>query len=85
MNNSTNLILNRDAPPFDNPEIRGPWRSRIDRKAFIDILNQGEAELGGTMQPRARRRVGPAEGDLRPPCRATDRTSRRTASEAARS
>ena len=23
----------------------------LDRKAFIDILNQGDAEVGGTMQP----------------------------------
>ena len=51
MNNTTNLILNRDAPPFDNPDLRRRWCWRIDRKAFIDILNQGNAELGGTMQP----------------------------------
>ena len=37
--------------------------ARIDRKSFVDILNQGDAELGGTMQPPGRR-VGPAPGDL---------------------
>jgi peptide/nickel transport system substrate-binding protein len=51
MNNSTNLIVNRDAPPFDNPEIRKALVLALDRKAFIDILNQGNAEVGGTMQP----------------------------------
>jgi peptide/nickel transport system substrate-binding protein len=51
MNNSTNLILNRDAPPFDNPDLRLALNLAIDRKAFVDILNQGDAELGGTMQP----------------------------------
>ena len=51
MNNSTNLILNRDAPPFDNPEIRKAMALGIDRKAFIDIINQGQADAGGTMQP----------------------------------
>ena len=51
MNNSTNLILNRDAPPFDNPEIRKAMALGIDRKAFIDIINQGRADAGGTMQP----------------------------------
>jgi peptide/nickel transport system substrate-binding protein len=51
MNNSTNLILNRDAPPFDNPEIRKALVLALDRKAFIDILNQGDALEGGTMQP----------------------------------
>jgi peptide/nickel transport system substrate-binding protein len=51
MNNSTNLILNRDAPPFDNPDLRKALVLAIDRKAFIDILNQGDAQAGGTMQP----------------------------------
>jgi peptide/nickel transport system substrate-binding protein len=51
MNNSTNLIINRDAPPFDNAELRRALALGIDRKAFIDIINQGEAQQGGTMQP----------------------------------
>jgi peptide/nickel transport system substrate-binding protein len=51
MNNSTNLILNRDAPPFDNPELRKALALAIDRKSFVDIINQGDARLGGTMQP----------------------------------
>ena len=51
MNNSTNLIVNRDAPPFDNPDLRRALVLAIDRKAFVDILNQGDAQLGGTMQP----------------------------------
>jgi peptide/nickel transport system substrate-binding protein len=51
MNNSTNLILNRDAPPFDNPDLRQALNLGMDRKAFVDILNQGDAQLGGTMQP----------------------------------
>ena len=51
MNNSTNLILNRDAPPFDNPDIRRAMLLALDRKSFIDILNQGQADVGGTMEP----------------------------------
>jgi peptide/nickel transport system substrate-binding protein len=51
LNNTTNLILNRDAPPFDNPELRKALALAIDRKSFVDILNQGDAQLGGTMQP----------------------------------
>jgi peptide/nickel transport system substrate-binding protein len=51
MNNSTNLIVNRDAPPFDNPDLRRALVLAMDRKAFIDILNQGDALQGGTMQP----------------------------------
>ena len=51
MNNSTNLILNRDAPPFDNADLRNALNLAMDRKAFIDILNQGDALIGGVMQP----------------------------------
>jgi peptide/nickel transport system substrate-binding protein len=51
LNNTTNLILNRDAAPFDNPELRKALALALDRKAFVDIINQGDAELGGTMQP----------------------------------
>jgi peptide/nickel transport system substrate-binding protein len=51
LNNTTNLILNRDAAPFDNPDLRKALQLALDRKAFVDIINQGDAELGGTMQP----------------------------------
>ena len=51
MNNSTNLIVNRDAPPFDNADLRRALVLSIDRKSFVDIINQGDAQLGGTMQP----------------------------------
>jgi len=51
MNNSTNLIVNRDAPPFNNPDIRRAAALSLDRKAFIDIINQGNAVIGGVMQP----------------------------------
>lgn len=51
LNNSTNLIVNRDSPPFDNPDLRSALSLGIDRQAFVDIINQGDAQLGGTMQP----------------------------------
>jgi peptide/nickel transport system substrate-binding protein len=51
MNVTTNLILNRDAPPFDNADLRRAVVLALDRKAFIDILSQGQADQGGTMQP----------------------------------
>ncbi|HEU0218212.1 MAG TPA: ABC transporter substrate-binding protein [Stellaceae bacterium] len=50
-NQSTNLIVNRDAPPFDNPDIRRALALTLDRKAFIDILADGEGDIGGAMQP----------------------------------
>jgi peptide/nickel transport system substrate-binding protein len=50
-NQSTNLIVNRDAPPFDNPEIRRAMVLALDRKSFIDILAEGQGDIGGAMQP----------------------------------
>jgi peptide/nickel transport system substrate-binding protein len=48
---STNLIVNRDAPPFDNAKIRTAMGLALDRKAYIDILSEGKADLGGAMLP----------------------------------
>jgi peptide/nickel transport system substrate-binding protein len=44
------LIINRDAPPFNNPELRRAMALGIDRKAFIDIVSQGQGEIGGVLQ-----------------------------------
>jgi peptide/nickel transport system substrate-binding protein len=51
LNVNTNLILNRDAAPFDNPKIREAMMLALDRKAFSDILYQGHAKLGASMLP----------------------------------
>jgi peptide/nickel transport system substrate-binding protein len=51
LNGSANLIINRDAPPFDKPEMRRALMLALDRKAFIDILTQGAGDIGGAMQP----------------------------------
>ena len=51
-NASTNLILNRDKPPFDNPEIRRAMMLSLDRKSFIDILAEGQGDIGGAMDRR---------------------------------
>ncbi len=48
---NTNLIVNRDAPPFDNPDLRRAMALDLDRKAFVDILTQGRGHLGGVLQP----------------------------------
>jgi peptide/nickel transport system substrate-binding protein len=50
-NASTNLIVNRDRPPFDNPEIRRAMMLSLARKSFIDILAEGQGDAGGAMQP----------------------------------
>jgi len=48
---SRNLIINRDAPPFDNPEMRRAMALSLDRRAFIDIISEGQGDIGGAMQP----------------------------------
>ena len=48
---STNLIVNQDAPPFDNAKVREAMVLTIDRKAFLDILTEGKAVQGGAMLP----------------------------------
>ena len=85
MNNTTNLIVNREAPPFDNPDLRRAMVLALDRKAFIDILNQGNAEDRRHHAAAHRRRLGHAAGDAATPSRATAPTCRRTARRRARS
>lgn len=50
-NVNENLIVNRQKPPFDNPDIRRAMALTIDRKAFIDILFEGQADIGGSLLP----------------------------------
>src|SRR3954466_6985111 len=50
-NVSTNLLINRDKPPFDNPDIRRAMMLTLDRKAFNDILAEGKGGIGGAMLP----------------------------------
>ena len=51
MNGTTNLLVNRDAPPFNDPEIRRATALTLDRKVFIDILSEGQSSMGGAMLP----------------------------------
>jgi peptide/nickel transport system substrate-binding protein len=48
---SRNLIINRDAAPFDNPELRRAMALALDRQSFIDIISDGQGDIGGAMQP----------------------------------
>jgi peptide/nickel transport system substrate-binding protein len=48
---SRNLVINRDAPPFDNPDMRRAMALSLDRKSFIDIISEGQGDIGGAMQP----------------------------------
>ena len=56
------LLVNRDKPPFDNPELRHAMSLAIDHQAFIDILYQGERSVARC----CRHRTG--SGACRPTC-----------------
>src|SRR5271155_3668725 len=48
---SRSLIVNRDVPPFDNPDLRRAMALSLDRQAFINIITEGHGDIGGAMQP----------------------------------
>src|SRR6266702_620343 len=50
-NVSRNLIINPDAAPFDNPDLRRAMALSLDRMAFIDIITEGKGNVGGVMLP----------------------------------
>ncbi len=50
-NVNENLIVNREKPPFDNPDIRRATALALDRTAFVDILFEGQADIGGLLLP----------------------------------
>ena len=48
---SRSLLVNFEKPPFDNRELRRAMALSLDRKAFIDIITEGQGDIGGVMQP----------------------------------
>jgi peptide/nickel transport system substrate-binding protein len=50
-NVNRNVMMNRNAPPFDNSELRRAIALTLDRKAFVDTLTEGKGDLGGAMLP----------------------------------
>src|SRR5712672_3603836 len=44
------MIINSSAPPFDNSDLRRAMALSLDRKAFIDIITDGQGDIGGAMQ-----------------------------------
>ncbi len=48
---SVGMLINRNVPPFDNADLRRAMALAIDRKSFIDILGQGQGDIGGAMLP----------------------------------
>ncbi len=58
-NVNRNVILNREKPPFSNPELRRAVALTIDRRAFIETLTQGKGASATRNNPAT---VAPAPG-----------------------
>ncbi len=43
------VIINREAKPFGNPDVRRAIALTLDRQAFIDTLTQGKGIVGGAL------------------------------------
>ena len=50
-NGSRTMVVNRAVPPFDNPDLRRAMSLVLDRKAFVDILTEGQGAVGAAMLP----------------------------------
>ena len=62
MNGRANLLIT-DAPPFDNPVLRRAMQLSLDRKSFIDILGEGQYDIGAVSAAAAGRYLGHAAGN----------------------
>ena len=62
-NVNRNVILNREKPPFNNPELRRAVALTVDRPAFIDTLTQGKGDIGGDDAAAAGGNLGHAVGN----------------------
>jgi peptide/nickel transport system substrate-binding protein len=45
------VIINPARPPFDNIELRRAMGLSLDRKAFVEIITDGQGDIGGVMLP----------------------------------
>jgi peptide/nickel transport system substrate-binding protein len=50
-NVNSNILVNRDSPPFNNPDVRHALVDAIDNHAFAEILSQGHDLDGAAMLP----------------------------------
>jgi peptide/nickel transport system substrate-binding protein len=48
---STNLLVNREKPPFDSEKLRQAMTLALDRQGTIDIVSSGKADIAGAMMP----------------------------------
>ena len=81
---SIGVLVNRTVAPFDNADVRRAMALTLDRKSFIDILGQGEGEIGGALMPPPDGVWGMPAEMAADTCPATPAMCRRTARKPAR-
>ena len=54
----TNLLISRTTSPFDNRDLHWAMALSLDRKAVIDILAEGQGDIGAAMLPPPEGRWG---------------------------
>jgi peptide/nickel transport system substrate-binding protein len=60
MNVAANVVMN-PVPPFDDLDVRRAVAMALDRKSFVDILTQGQGDIGTAMLPLPAGRWGMPE------------------------
>ena len=50
-NGAATIIMNRSAPPLDNPDLPQVMALTLDRKAFVDTLTGWQGKIGAAMMP----------------------------------
>ncbi len=63
-NVATQLLINRETAPFDNPDVRRAVTLAIDRKALIDIMGEGQYVNSGILLPPPNGAWGLTPADL---------------------
>ncbi len=56
--NNRHILINRAIPPFDNRDVRMAIALALDRQAFVDLLAEGQGDVGAVMQPEPAGRWG---------------------------
>ena len=46
-----NILINRDKPPFDNPQLRKALSLVLDRQGYVDIISKGKSLPAANMMP----------------------------------
>ena len=82
VNVNRNVMMNRETPPFNDPDLRRAVALSLDRQAFIDTLTMGKGTSAGSCNLH-RKASGACRRKCSRQCRGMTPTCRRTVPKAA--